>query len=255
MILLVKKRGLPSVGELVVCKISRVNPNSAFAILDEYDKCEGMIHISEISSGWVNDIRKFVKTGDGIIAKVMSVDDSGHVSLSLKRVDAKQKNDKMREFNLNNKAEKMLDIAAKSMKKTLAQAYTEVGYSLQENFPSLYDAFKKAMENPKMLIDRGIPEKWVQAIKEVADKNIEQKEFEFKAILTLRSNKPDGIKNIKNVLSKAKESGLSVNYIAAPNYMVKFKTMQAKKGEKEFAEKLKKITALDKTVDADYTIQ
>jgi translation initiation factor 2 subunit 1 len=239
-------------GELVVCKISRVNPNSAFAVLDEYDKCEGMIHISEISSGWVNDIRKFVKVGDGMIAKVMNVDESGHVGLSIKRVDAKQKNDKMREFNQNNRAEKMLEMAAKNMKKTLTQAYNEVGYKLQENFPSLYDAFKKAMENPKLLAERGIPEKWVDVLKGVAEKNIELKEFEFKAMLTLKTNKPDGIKGIKNLLSKAKEMGLSINYIAAPNYMVKYKTMQAKKGEKEFTDKLNKITSIDKSIDAKY---
>ena len=47
---MVKRRGLPQPGELVIVKISKINPHSAFAYLEEYGT-EGMIHISEVSSG------------------------------------------------------------------------------------------------------------------------------------------------------------------------------------------------------------
>ena len=112
---MVKKRGFPMLGEIVICKITKINPNSAFARLEEYNK-EGMIHISEISSGWVRDIRQHVKPNQSVIAKVVRLNEgSGEISLSLKRVDDKQQNEKMKDYNLNKKAEKMLEIAAKSM--------------------------------------------------------------------------------------------------------------------------------------------
>ncbi|MBI3190068.1 S1 RNA-binding domain-containing protein [archaeon] len=250
---MVKKRGIPSFGEFVVCKITKVNPNSAFARLEEYN-IEGMIHISEVSSGWVRDIRTFVKVGQSVIAKVINTGDNT-VSLSLKRVDKKQENDKIREYKLNQRAEKMLEIAAKKLNKTIDQAYEEVGFLLQEKFGTMYDGFKAAMENPQMLKRRDVPDKWIDAIKEVAEKSIEQEEFEFRANLNIRTYKPNGIMIIKEVLDSVKKSGMGVKYIAAPTYLVTYKTKQAKKGEHKLTEVLDSAVAEAKgRADVDYEI-
>jgi len=236
---MVKRRGLPQPGELVICKISKINPHSAFAFLDEYNT-EGMIHISEVSSGWVKDIRNFIKIGQTVVAKVMRVEGT-QVSLSLKRVDKKQENNKIKEYQLNKRAEKMLELAAQGMKKTLDRAYEEVGYAMQESFGSLYEGFKISIQNPEMLKQRGIPEPWIAQIRAIAERSITQKEFEFKARLFVRSYKPAGLSIVKKLVSEAEKSGLEVHYIAAPEYLVKYKSMNAKKGEKEFLEKLGKI--------------
>lgn len=240
---MVKKRGMPSIGELVICKISKINPNSAFAYLEEYG-IEGMIHISEVSSGWIRDIRQFVKTGQTAVAKVTRIEEN-HVSLSLKRVDKKQENNKIKDYRLNQRAEKMLQIAAEGMKKTLDNAYEEVGFVLQENFGSLYEGFKLSLSNPQLLKERGIPEKWVDQLKMVAEKTIVQKEFEFKAKLHIKTYKEGGVNIIKEIVTNARKSGLDVRYIAAPEYLVKFKTMNAKKGEREFTDLLEKIKSKD----------
>src|SRR3989344_4340878 len=196
---MVRKRGIPQQGELVICKIDKISPNSATAILIEYN-IEGMIHISEVFSGWVRDIRNHIKSGQQVVAKVTRVDEERKfISLSLKRVDNKQEKDKIKEYNLEQKAEKMLEMAAKSLNKNLDTAYEEIGFLLQENFGSIYEGFKKSIKNPSQLSSRGISESWIKAMQEIAEKNIEQKEFEFK-------------------------------------------TKNAKKGEKEFTEKLTKLS-------------
>jgi len=250
---LVKKRGVPSFGEFVVCKITKVNPNSAFAHLEEYN-IEGMIHISEVSSGWVRDIRSFVKVGESVIAKVINAGDNT-VSLSLKRVDRKQENDKIREYKLNQRAEKMLEIAAKKLGKTLDQAYEEVGFLLQEKFGTMYDGFKTSVENLQALKRREIPDKWIDVIKDVAEKSIEQKEFELRANLSIKTFKPNGIVIIKEILDSVKKSGMEVRYIAAPTYLVTYKTKQAKKGEHRLAEVLEAAAAIGKgRAEVDYKV-
>jgi translation initiation factor 2 subunit 1 len=242
---IVKKRGLPQPGELVICKISKINPHSAFAYLEEYNS-EGMIHISEVSSGWVKDIRSHVKQGQTVVAKVVRVEGS-QISLSLKRVDKKQENNKIKEYRLNQRAEKMLQLAAGEMKKSLEKAYDEVGYILQESFGSLYEGFRASLQNPGALREKGISEKWVEHIRVIAEKSIIQKEFEFKARLFVRTHKPNGLGIIKNIMSGLEKGGLDVHYIAAPEYLVKYRSMNAKKGEREFVEKLEKL----KTPDAE----
>jgi len=203
-----------------------------------------MVHISEVSSGWVKDIRNFVKVGQTGVAKVMRIEDN-HISLSLKRVDRNQENNKTKEYRLNQRAEKMLHMVAEAMKKTLDKAYEEVGFLLQENFGSLYEGFKVSLTNPQMLRDRGVPEKWIEQMKIVAERTIVQKEFEFKARLFVKTYKPSGINIIKAILASAEQSGLEVKYIAAPEYLVKYKSMNAKKGEKEFVEKLENLKSKD----------
>jgi len=247
---MVKKRGVPSQGELVVCRITNINPNSAFAFLEEYEK-DGMIHISEVSSGWVRDIRQHLKVGQIVVAKVLRVENNV-ISLSIKRVDANQRNQKTKEYNLEQRAEKILEIAAQRLGMSLEQAYEEVGFLLQEKFGSLYEGFKTSLSNVEMLKKRGVPQKWIDVIREIAEKSIEQKEFEFRARLTIKTYKPNGINIIKEILKKAKTANLEVKYIAAPEYLVKYKTKNAKKGERYFLERLEEIT---KTKEAETSFE
>lgn len=246
-----KKRGIPANGEFVICKIKSVNPNSAFAELVEYGK-EGMIHISEVKRGWVRDIRQHIKNGQIVVAKVVEVS-GDHIYLSLKRVYDNQQKDRMREYKFDQKAEKMLEISAKEMKKSLDKAYEEVGFLLEEQFGSLYDAFKVILKYPERVQDL-IPKNWFDVIKKVAESSIEQKEFEIGAQVLIKSRDPHGINIIKSVLKNIQDSGFQVKYISAPKYLVKYKTKDPKKGTKIFSEKLEEILKSDKRVDASFKI-
>ena len=243
-----KRRGPPAPGELVICKITRINPNSAFADLMEYGT-SGMIHISEVASGWIRDIRRFLKPEQDVVAVVLRAEP---LSLSLKRVNKNQKAAKMKEYNLEKRAEKMLEFASQKLGKNLQQGYDEIGFGLQERFGSMYEAFKTILTNPEKVQKLLSPE-WFDAVKEIAEKSIEQKEFEFSANLSVRSFAPDGIRVIKDVLKKADTLKLEVQYIAAPKYLVKYRTKDPKKGSKEFVEALEKLIE-EKSVEATYEI-
>jgi len=245
-----KQPGFPRQGELVIAKVVNVGPYSAFAELEDYEHT-GMIHISEVSSGWVRDIRRYVKTGDTVVAKVLRVnEENGHISLSLKRVGKKQEHDKLREQKLEQRAMKMLEFAAKELGKNIEQAYKEIGQKLRDELGTLFAAFKEALKNPDKLKARGIPDEWVKAITDVAEKNITQKEFEFKAKLDVTSYGTDGLGAVKQTLKKAEDMGMSVSYISSPTYLVKYTTKDAKKGEKDFQENLEKVSDFGKSVNA-----
>ena len=51
----------PDEGELVVVTVHSVKQNGADVALDEYDGVEGFIFIGEIASGWIKNIRRFVR--------------------------------------------------------------------------------------------------------------------------------------------------------------------------------------------------
>jgi len=61
------------------------------AFVDTNDNYEGLIHISEISYGFVKNVNDYLKVGDTIYAEVVDVDETGkHLKLSIKDIDYKK---------------------------------------------------------------------------------------------------------------------------------------------------------------------
>ena len=79
-------------GSIVEGKVTSVMPFGAF--IDLPGKQSGLVHISEVSSRYINDINDYIKKGDKVKVKVIKIDDDGKISLSIKQ--AEQKKDKGR---------------------------------------------------------------------------------------------------------------------------------------------------------------
>ena len=73
-------------GEIVEGLVTGIEQYGIFIGLDEY--YSGLIHISEISDGFVKDINNFVNIGETIKVKVLECDDDNfHVKLSIKNIN------------------------------------------------------------------------------------------------------------------------------------------------------------------------
>lgn len=77
------------VGNIVEGKVVNIMPFGAFVALPE-DKT-GLVHVSEISSEYVEDIKAHLKQGDIVKVKVLKIDDSGKISLSIKRAEERKR--------------------------------------------------------------------------------------------------------------------------------------------------------------------
>lgn len=77
--------------EIVEGCVTGIEKYGIFVTLDEY--YSGLIHISEISDGFVRDINKVANIGETIKVKVLDTDDDTfHVKLSIKNIDYRIKN-------------------------------------------------------------------------------------------------------------------------------------------------------------------
>ncbi len=237
---MVKRKGLPETGDNVIATITNITPYSAACTLDEYENAEGMIHVSEVSGKWVKDIRKFIKSGRQYVGKVLDVNpEKNFVSLSLKRLSKREREVKMQDYKKEQKAEKMLEQIAKKKNMSLQEAYEKIGYELQERYGDMFVAFEQAMKAPELLIERGIPKAWVDAIKEIAEENMQKKEVKIKAELEMKFYSGDGIDRIKKILTDlANKHKLSVKYISAPKYIIEIKTDNPKIAQKNLREQL-----------------
>ena len=76
--------------EVVRVKITGIQKYGAFATMENNDY-NGLIHISEISYGYVKNIHDFMNIGDSIYAEVLTIDDdSKQIKLSIKDIDYKK---------------------------------------------------------------------------------------------------------------------------------------------------------------------
>ncbi len=72
-------------GRIVKGTVTGIEPYGAFVSCDEF--YSGLIHISEISYGFVKDIHDFVNIGDVIYTEIIDVDDEEfQLKLSIKNI-------------------------------------------------------------------------------------------------------------------------------------------------------------------------
>ena len=71
------------VGSVVEGKVTGITKFGAFVSLPEGKS--GLVHISEIAYTYVNDVKDYLKEGQEVKVKVISIDDSGRINLSIKK--------------------------------------------------------------------------------------------------------------------------------------------------------------------------
>jgi len=76
------------VGDIVKGRITGIKPYGAFVKIN--DETDGLIHISELSDGFVKSIEDFVNVGDVVDLLVIKIHDDHKVSLSFKSVNRKK---------------------------------------------------------------------------------------------------------------------------------------------------------------------
>jgi translation initiation factor 2 subunit 1 len=232
-----RKPQWPEVGDLVIATIESVTDYGAYVNLDEYDK-RGLLHVSEISSSWIRNIRDFVREGQKVVLKVTRVNlEKGHIDLSLRRVTKRAKIEKIRQWKQDRKAEALLRGVAEKAGLSNEEVYEKAGALLEEKY-GLYDGFEKlAKEGPEVLTEMGVPESLAKAFAEVAEERIRVKMVKVKGTLEIRCMKPNGVKIIKDSFlnakktEKTKDTKIRFYVVAAPKYGVEVLAENYKRAE------------------------
>jgi translation initiation factor 2 subunit 1 len=231
-----RKPEWPEAGDLVIATIETVTDYGAYAKLDEYDK-RGLLHVSEISSSWIRNIRDFVREGQKMVLKVLRVDlEKGHIDLSLRRVTKRERIEKVLSWKKERKAETLLREVAEKVGLTDDEVYEKAGAIMEEKF-GLYEGFEKAViEGPEELVKIGIPDNLAKVFAEVAKERIHVKMVKVKGVLEIRCMKPNGVKIIKEAFQaakaeKTKDADIKFYVIAAPKYSIEALAENYKRAE------------------------
>ncbi|MGD6810334.1 MAG: translation initiation factor IF-2 subunit alpha [Candidatus Bathyarchaeia archaeon] len=227
----------PETGDLLIATIESVMVYGAYANLDEYNK-RGFLHISEISSARIRNIRDFVREKQKMVLKVIHVNpEKGHIDLSLRRVTKRERIEKIKAWKKERKGEALMATAAEKLGLPVQDVYQKAGVVLEEKY-GLYESFEKVLkEGTESLTKLGIPEDMAKVFAQVAEERIHIKLVKVRGILEIRCMKPNGVKIIKDAFletqksQKAKDTKVDFSVIAAPRYSVEVSADNWKKAE------------------------
>jgi len=231
---MVKIRDYPEKGEFVICTVREVKNYGAFASLDEYEGKRGFIALPEIATGWIKYVRDHIREGQKIVCKVLRVDPGKeHIDLSLKQVSAHNKAKAIRSWKNEKKAEKLFEMMAERLGKPVEDCYREFGYSLVEEFGSLYRAMEEYLLDDESFRERGLSGEWMEVFGKIASENITPPYVKITGFVELICPGIDGVDVIRDALLKAgnENSDVDIQYKGAPIYRIKVKALEYKEAE------------------------
>ena len=228
----------PEEGELVVVTVKSVKQNGVYVDFDEYPGLEGFIFIGEIASGWVKNIRSFVRDGQRLICKVMRTKkDGSSLELSLKSVSEERRRDRLQEWKNEQRSLQLLKVCGEKVGWSEAER-DSLGEDLVSSFGTLYTAFEEAAMNETAIIDAGFEGDWITEFIEIAIENIIPPFVEIKGSLNLSINVDNGVDVIRDALISAEqyssekdEVSVMCFYDGAPEYRLVLKAPDFKTAE------------------------
>ncbi|MDZ7730039.1 MAG: translation initiation factor IF-2 subunit alpha [Natrialbaceae archaeon] len=246
-----KYSGWPDRGSLVVGKVEEIEEFGVFVELEEYEDKQGLIHISEVASGWIKNVRDHVREGQIVVCKVLDVDKSHEqIDLSLKDVNDHQRSESIQQWKNEQKADNWMEIAfGDEIEDDQYQAIAEV---LIDQYGTLYDGFKEAaIHGTPALEDTGLTDDEVDAIVEAARENVSVPYVTVTGYVHLENPSDTGVDGIRTALQAAEGNGsvpeeveFSVTYVGAPEYRIKVRAPNYKTAEAQLEE------SADRAIDA-----
>ncbi len=238
---------LPDEGEIVIATVKEVTGHGAYVTLDEYNNMTGFLHISEIATGWIRNIERYVRPKQKAVLKVIRVNRArGEVDCSLKQVSGEERKSKLIEVKKSEKADAFMD-SVKAKLKLADPQVAELEEKILQKYDYVYDIFEDiARKGPELLQKFDFAEEIKKAMEEESNK-IQVPHVEVRGIMEISSKKPDGIENIKGTLAGVESSKggakTEVTYVGAPRYRIIVTAENFKVAEKSMNSTVEKIRA------------
>lgn len=245
-----KYSGWPTPGELVVGKIESIEDFGVFVDLEEYEDKQGLIHISEVASGWIKNVRDHVREGQTAVCKVLDVDKgSQQIDLSYKDVNEHQRKETIQRWKNDQKADNWMTIAFGE--DVDDETYSAVANELIEAHGSLYSGFEQAaIHGSEALTETDLDEEQVDAIVETARENVSVPYVTVTGYVDLVCSTEAGVDAVKEALQAAEGNGeisneidLEVTYVGAPEYRIRVQAPDYKTAESELEKSAERASA------------
>ncbi len=227
---------IPYVGEIVVCRVTKVLGYGAFVELVEYDNAKGFVHISQIATSWIKNIRNHVRERQIRAAKVLSFNrEKNQIDLSLAKVSQQGQRSRIEEWKQLKRSKKLVELLAKKEKSDFETAWEAIAKPLLAEYDSLQQAFQQiALHGEKAA--NSVESKWRKPLVSLVEKSVAVPKRTVKGVVELHSLDGNGVALIREALAQgAKASGnepVEIFYVKGGKYAVRATDTDFKSAEK-----------------------
>ena len=188
-----EQQELPEIGEIVIATITKISDHGAYVTLDEYNKIQGFLHVSEIAPGWVRKVNKYVREGEKKVLLVKKVERGRkEIDLSLKQISKDQRKKKLLDVKRFEKEQGILKNIEEKSELTTKQI-EELEDKFLAKYDSVYDAMLNiAIKGSAEINDLKLQKKVMTVIEDICAK-MKLPSVELRGILEISNNGSNNI--------------------------------------------------------------
>ena len=242
----IENQDMPEVGELVLALVTSMSSHGAKVVLEEYNNMYGFLHVSEIATGWVKNVSRFITVNQKVVLKVIRVDSARtEVDLSLRQVSGEDRKQKLLSIKRYDKSKSIFDTLQTKAKLTEDQK-NEYFDKVENQFGTVYSGLEELIRDRDETFDKlGIPKKVVTELANISKSKISIPMVNVTGIIQVTTQDPDGINLIKSsmsqVLSNKAGKKVEISYLGSPKYKITVYSEDYKSAEKKLSSALEKI--------------
>lgn len=242
----IENQDMPELGELVLALVTSISSHGAKVVLEEYNNMYGFLHISEIATGWVKNISRFITVNQKVVLKVIRIDSAREeVDLSLRQVSGEDRKQKLLFVKRYDKTRSIFDSLQTRLKITENQK-NQYFDMMEDQFGTVYSGLEELIKNGDKAFDKlDIPKEVTTELVNISKTKISIPIVNVTGIIQVTTHDPNGINLIKDsmfeVLSNKSRNKLEISYLGSPKYKITVYAEDYKTAEKNLTSALEKI--------------
>lgn len=227
----------PEADDVVMVLVKEIQDMGGYVHLLEYNNCQGMIMLSELSRRRIRSVNKLLKVGRQEVAAVVRVDkEKGYIDLSKRRVAPEDITKIEEKWNKSRTVHSIVRHVAETAGVDAIDLYQRWGWPLYRKYGHAYDGFRMAVNDPDAVLE-GLdirPREKEELLRNVR-RRLTPQPIKLRSDIEVMCYQYDGIDAVKAALSAGEAAGteecpIKIKLVAPPLYVVTTASLQKSTG-------------------------
>lgn len=227
----------PEADDVVMVLVKEIQDMGGYVHLLEYNNCQGMIMLSELSRRRIRSVNKLLKVGRQEVAAVVRVDkEKGYIDLSKRRVAPEDISKIEEKWNKSRTVHSIVRHVAETVGVDMIDLYQRWGWPLYRKYPHAYDGFRMAVNDPDSVLEGlEISEREREELLRNVTRRLTPQPIKLRADIEVTCYHYEGIDAVKAALKAGENVGtddcpIKIKLVAPPLYVVTTSSLQKKSG-------------------------
>lgn len=227
----------PEPDDVVMVQVKEIQDMGGYVHLLEYNNCQGMIMLSELSRRRIRSVNKLLKVGRQEVAAVVRVDkEKGYIDLSKRRVAPEDITKIEEKWNKSRTVHSIVRHVAETVGTDVIHLYERWGWPLYRKYGHAYDGFRMAVNDPESVLSGlEITEREREELLRNVRRRLMPQPIKLRADIEVTCYQFEGIDAIRAALKAGEATGdekrpIKIKLVAPPLYVVSTSSLQKKAG-------------------------